>query len=333
MNYLITGGAGFIGTNLCRYLKGKAKKIFVIDNFSAISSKNNLKVLQGLGYVDLIKHDLRNPNIRHLRHLKDIDVIIHLAASCSSSLSVKDPYFDFLCNALATVNVLEYSRNHGKIPVIYASTCKVYSTKLNEIGLKEKKFRYDYEDIKGVDEYFPIDGFSKYSHAPYGCSKYAGDLYCQEYFASYGIPVIVNRMSAIFGFHQHGTEEAGWVYHFVKSKKEGKKITIFGTGKQVRDCLWVSDLCNLFYKQAQKVRTVKERIYNVGGGSGNAISLRETVNYLDKTYGGKMQIEYKDERIGDLKVYISDIEKVRKAFNWEPKVDVFEGIDRLYKSI
>ena len=296
MRILVTGGAGFIGTNLCLAARKKGIKVLGIDNLSKRSSTKNLPLLTKAG-VRFIRADLRKP----LQSLGNVDTIIHLAAHCSTPRSFRKPVSDFLDNALGTLNVLEYARKRGKIPVIYASTIKVYSDTVNRLPIKATRTRYTLLKEKTIDERFPIEPGS---HSPYGCSKYAGDLYCQEYWQSFGVPTVVNRLSTVFGPHQHGSEEAGWIFHFVNSKKQSQPVTVFGTGKQVRDALWVDDLTGLLLKQIDKIEKVKGNVYNVGGGNKNSLSLLELIDRLNRKGGKPLAVKFDKTRRSDLKVFI-----------------------------
>jgi len=323
MNILVTGGAGFIGTNLCLAARTEGLKLTAIDNLSNRSSKKNLPLLKRAG-EKLSLFDIRNPLPRSL---KGIDGVIHLAAHCSTPRSFTDPTRDFLDNALGTFNVLEFARRQGRIPVIYASTIKVYPDSLNRLPIKETKTRFRFTDRDAIDETFPIEPGS---HAPYGTSKYAGDLYCQEYWQSFAVPTVINRLSTVFGPHQHGSEEAGWISHFVSAKMRNQPVTVFGTGKQVRDALWVEDLVELLLIQINHLEVAKGKIYNVGGGKENSLSILELVKYLNQKGGTPMKVKFAKERPSDLKVFISDGSKIRKDLGWSTKTSVWKGIDVLY---
>lgn len=327
-NILITGGAGFIGINLIFFLKTKNLNVIALDNFSSKSSKKNGKLIQDLG-IPIINHDLKHP----LKINSGVDVIIHLAATCSTSKSIVDPYNDFLNNTLSTLSVLEFSRKNDTIPIIYTSTCKVYSTEVNTLPIREGKLRYILSKKRLVNENFSIDGKQLYSHTPYGCSKYVGDLYCQEYFHTYGIPTIINRLSTVYGQYQYGTEESGWVYHFIQAKKYNKKVTIFGNGKQVRDCLWAGDLAELLFLEIKLIKKFGHRIYNVGGGLNNSLSLLELVNLLNRKGGNNLRVAYNKKRKGDFNTYISNLTKVTSETGWKPKVNINDGVDKIFNSL
>ncbi|KKQ13718.1 MAG: CDP-paratose 2-epimerase [Candidatus Daviesbacteria bacterium GW2011_GWA1_36_8] len=313
-NILVTGGVGFIGTNFCLLAASKGHKITILDNLSRKGVEKNLPIIKKLKAVTFKKFDLRKPIPTSVGKF---DAIVHLASSCSTPKSLEYPMDDFLDNALSTLNVLEYARLNGKIPVIYGSTCKVYTTEINK--LKTKKF----------NEFSPTEAKGIYSRAPYGCSKYTGDIYCQEYFTTYGVPTVINRMSAVFGKYQRGSPESGFLYWFIKAKKFGLPIEIYGNGNQVRDMVWGEDIAELFMEQLENINKHKGQIYNIGGGFKNAISLNQAVKYLNNKGGKPLEIKKLPTRPADLEVYISDLTKITKNSNWIPKTSVYDGIDML----
>lgn len=344
MRVLVTGGVGFIGTNVCLSFKDSGLNPTALDNFSKKGSKKNANILKKAG-VRVIEYDVVK---RLSKGFAKFDAIIHLAAIGSTPYSIEHPYEDFVNSALGTVNILEFVRK-VKIPVIYSSTCKVYSSELNLVPTIEKKNRYIWSFAKtklaklrpavvagvskyGVNENFPMDSAGSHPHAPYGVSHATGDLYCQEYFHIYGVPTVVNRMSTIYGPLQAGTETQGWVDWVVTSKLQGKPLDLVTNGKTVRDILWVDDLVNLFLLELKKINKVKGNIFNVGGGPKNTLSIREATEYLDKTGGKKMKFVFGKSRPADQKIYISDIRKVKKTLSWEPSINPSKGINKLLKS-
>lgn len=329
MKILITGGAGFIGTNLAMAIAKRGYSVVALDNFSKPGSRENRRLLTGLSNVKLIRHDIARPLATNLK----VDCIVHLAANVNADKALKNPKRDFAVNALGTLNVLQFARKHGGVPVIYASTCKVYSAKVNALPLKETDERYDFEAIDGIDENFPVDGECRYGHNFYGCSKYVGDLYTQEFHTLFGLPVTINRLSAAYGPHQHGVSGYGWVYWFTKAFKQGLPITIFGNGKQVRDILHVDDLSRLIIDQIENFQKYDGRIFNVGGGKQNSLSLLQLLSIL-RSLNGKgsdRRVTFSPARPADFKVYISDIRKIREVANWCPHISVGEGVERLWK--
>lgn len=326
MKVLITGGAGFIGCNVARYFFDKGsfldKEIVILDNLIREGAQNNLAFIKE---AEFIRGDVRN-NLNLMR-LGEINAIIHCAANPGIPKSINNPVFDFKNNALGTLNVLEFARKND-CPVIYCSTNKVYPEDLiNSIPLYEPLYgkRYEWEQ-KGFPKTNLVGGRP---HSPYGVSKLCGDLYCQEYHAVYGLPTVVNRMSCVYGTHQYGTEEQGWVAHFVFSALTNKELNIFGNGKQVRDMLWIEDLTKLFLLELKEIDKFKGTVWNVGGGHKNTMSLLECIEYLEKRLKIKFKLNFDNWRPADHKVYISNIGDLEKY--WTPTVSPKEGIDKLMK--
>jgi CDP-paratose 2-epimerase len=232
---------------------------------------------------------------------------------------------DFEINALGTFNVLEAARkSKNDTAVVYCSTNKVYGENVNQIPLKEEESRYSFDGSSGVPESLSIDHCE---HTPYGVSKLSGDLYTQDYAKLYGMKTGVFRMSCIYGTGQFGNEDQGWVAHFVISTVTGKPLTIYGDGKQVRDVLYATDLVRAYDMFLES--SIKEAVYNTGGGQDNTISLIELLDTLEEITGKRSKISYSDWRPSDQKVYISDISKAKKELNWEPKVGAEEGLKKL----
>jgi len=327
---LLTGGAGFIGTNLSLFFASKGYQITIFDNFLRVGVKKNAKLLsRKIKGLKIIKGDLRN----HKEIEKAVsgqDIIFHLAAQVAVTASVIDPRTDFDTNALGTFNLLEAARLQKNKPIIiYSSTNKVYG-KMEEMKIVKKKTRYAYKDFPfGISEIMNLD-----FHSPYGCSKGAADQYVRDYYRIYDIPTVVFRQSCIYGPHQFGVEDQGWIAWFMIAISLNKPITIYGDGKQVRDVLHIDDLVRLFYSAVDKIDIAKGKVYNVGGGTKNTLSVwTEFGPLLDRLKGEKIKVSFADWRPGDQEVYISDIRKVSKELNWKPKISVEKGISKLYKWI
>lgn len=323
MKILITGGCGFIGTNVAIEAKKRGHEVIRFDSLIRPLSEENI----GLVDAPLIRGDIRNPE--DFERIPEVDAIINFAANPGVPWSINWPIYDFNVNAKGALNVLEFSKSRGKIPVIFASTNKVYSEEVNDIDMFEYDTRYEWLDkeYKGINEDFPMDSRGKYPHSPYGASKASADLYHQEYFHTYGIPVVINRMSCIYGKHQKGVADQGWIDHFVRVIKKGDgKIDIFGDGKQVRDMLWGGDVARLYLDELENIDKVKGEVFNVGGGIKNTISLIESINYIEKITNKKAELTYHDWRPADQKIYISDITKVKEKLGWEPEIDPEKGI-------
>lgn len=343
---VITGGCGFIGTNIALHARKEGYKVTCFDSLIRPLSEENLPVLKKAG-VDIVRGDVRN--LHDLERLpKSISGLIHLGANPGIPWSINWPIYDFATNALGTLNVLEFSRLNGKFPVIFASTNKVYSEEINLVPVKPKGKRYVWSFTKankkrirpailaginklGINEDFPMDSSGRYPHSPYGVSKATADLYCQEYYHIYDIPTVVNRMSCIYGLYQKGVEDQGWVDWFVRAKVNNQPLNIYGDGKQVRDALFGSDVAQLYLKEFESMEKVKGQVFNVGGGIKNTISLLEAIEHLNKKGGNPLKLVFNPWRAADQKIYISDISKVQKMLGWSPKVEVLAGIDKIWE--
>jgi CDP-paratose 2-epimerase len=327
-HFLITGGAGFIGSNYVNRLLQRGERVTVYDNLSRSGAPFNLKWLQethGKDSFELVIGDVRDAALL-TSTAQNANVIVHLASQVAVTTSVIHPREDFEINAIGTFNVLEAARLSGKKPIVlYASTNKVYGGMENEI-VEELETRYRYADLpQGVAESQSLD-----FHSPYGCSKGAGDQYVRDYARIYDIPSVVLRQSCIYGPRQFGIEDQGWVAWFAIAALTGKPITIYGDGKQVRDLLYVDDLLNAYDASIERIDQVAGRIYNLGGGLENAISVwLEFRPLLEKYLGRKISVDASGWRPGDQKIYISDIRKARQELDWQPAVKVEDGIRRL----
>jgi CDP-paratose 2-epimerase len=328
---LITGGCGFIGSNLADFFAKKGDEVTVLDNLSRKGVEWNKKWLeQGHGKkIRFVNGDIRDAE-KTRAAAKDMDAIFHTAAQVTVTESVKNPRNDFEINAVGTFNVMEAARLSNMNPiVIYTSTNKVYGHGTNLIPLKEGKTRYEYADKEfkdGVPESFSTDADE---HSPYGNSKYTADLYVRDYSHIFGIKGLAFRQSCIYGTRQFGYEDQGWIAHFVISSVIGRGLNIYGDGKQVRDTLFMEDLINAFDMAIKNINRAKGQAYNIGGGPKNTISLLELITLLERLNRRKLETKYFDWRPADQKVYISDISKAKKVFGWEPKVAPEQGISRL----
>jgi len=326
---LITGGAGFIGSNYAyrRILNGD--DITIYDNLSRTGAKENLNWLLSKTQdksFNFIEGDVRDHKML-IKAVVGKDIIIHLAAQVAVTSSVADPQFDFSVNAAGTFNVLEATRVCGEKPlIIYASTNKVYG-EIEDIRVVEEETRYSFKDLPaGVTEKQLLD-----FHSPYGCSKGCGDQYVKDYSRIYDIPTVVFRQSCIYGKRQFGIEDQGWVAWFVIAAVVGKSITIYGDGKQVRDLLFIDDLMNAYDLVIEKKESTKGQIFNIGGGIENSVSIwREFGPILEKIHGEDIPVKIEEWRPGDQKIYISDISKVKKYLGWSPKISVEKGLSLLY---
>ncbi len=327
---LVTGGAGFIGSNYVARLLKRGEQVVIFDNLSRGGSQRNLDWLRGTfgqSAFQLIQADVRDANaIRQAA--RSADVIVHLAAQVAVTTSVTDPRNDFEINAQGTFNMLEAARASGRNPVVlYASTNKVYGG-MEEVRVEEGSDAYYYADFKnGIPESMPLD-----FHSPYGCSKGTGDQYVRDYHRIYGLPTVVFRQSCIYGPRQFGVEDQGWVAWFIIAAVLGKPITIYGDGKQVRDLLYVEDLLNAYDAAQAQIGTAAGKIYNLGGGPDKTMSVwKEFGPILEKHLGRPIPVSWSDWRPGDQRIYVSDISKARRELGWSPAVGVEEGIDRLFQ--
>jgi CDP-paratose 2-epimerase len=333
---LVTGGAGFIGSNIAKFFAEKGNDVKVFDNLSRSkllgkSYKNalyNWNYLKKDGNIQLIEGDITN--FEQLREAcKNVDVVIHTAAQTAVTTSLDDPKTDFLINTLGTFNVLEAARKFCNNPtILFCSTNKVYGNNVNSINVLESERRYTFEDKfkNGISETFPID---LCEHTPYGCSKLAGDIYTQDYAKTYGLKTVVFRMSCVYGPRQFGVEDQGWVAWFTIATLTETPITIYGDGKQVRDILYISDLIQAFDAFLQRRDQLAGEVFNIGGGPENTLSLLELLDLLQELTGKRSQIKFSKWRPSDQKVYISNITKAREKLDWAPKISPREGVKRL----
>jgi CDP-paratose 2-epimerase len=327
-NYLITGGCGFIGSNLTARLLADGERVTVFDNLSRRGTQRNLEWLESLANprLQFIRGDIRDFDaIREVAASEDFDVVFHGAAQVAVTTSVTNPRDDFEVNALGTFNVLEAVRASGRKPVfLFTSTNKVYGG-MEDVKIVDRGNCYDYDGLpEGVPETRGLD-----FHSPYGCSKGAADQYVRDYARIYGIPAVVFRMSCQYGPRQFGNEDQGWVAHFVIAANKGQDINIYGDGKQVRDILYIDDLVRAFRTAAAAISKTQGRIYNIGGGRANTISLLELVEALEGLVGRKINLTFGPWRPGDQPVYISDIRLAAQEFGWEPAIPKLEGVERL----
>lgn len=331
MKILVTGGLGFIGTNVCLEARDRGHEVIAFDNMVRPLVEENIPVLQARG-VKIVRGDVRNSE--DFEKFGTVDAIVHLAGQCGIPYAQINPFYDFQVNILGTINVLEYSRTHGKIPVAFASSNKAYTNITNEMfPMHEESNRYVWNSpIKAMDENLPLDAFGAYARSLYGTSKVSADLYCQEYYQAFGVPTIVNRMSCIYGYYQKGVEDQAWVSWFIRQIKDGDgKINIFGTGKQVRDMLFGTDVAKLYLDEIENIDKVKGKPYNIGGGASNTMSLLEAIAEIEEQLGRKAELTFLPKRHGDQDIWISSITKIKNDLGWEPTISPKQGIERMIK--
>jgi CDP-paratose 2-epimerase len=311
MNILITGGAGFVGTNLAERMLNKDHTVIVIDNLYRQGSEKNLQWLkQKYPQLIYINHDIRQP----IPEIKT-DFIFHTAAQVAVTTSVQNPKEDFEINALGTLHVLELARRND-CGLVFCSTNKVYGDLAN-IPVIEQATRYEYTSLQGISEEQPLD-----PHTPYGVSKAAADCYVRDYARVYGLPNSVFRMSCIYGSKQHGIVDQGWIDFILRKILNNETVSIFGDGKQVRDILHVSDLVNAF----ELAITKPIDVVNIGGGLSNTISILELLEQT-KSFGLNPRHQFENWRPSDQKAFYCDISKAQR-WGWNPIVSKEEGLRR-----
>ena len=320
---LITGGAGFIGVNLAELLLSKGREVVILDNLSRPGSEKNLAWLKNKfnQKFNFIQTDVRDFH-SVAEALTGVSTVYHLAAQVAVTSSVADPQTDFQINAAGTLNILEAVRkNCPEAILIFASTNKVYG-ELTHLTVSEKDNRYLIPDLpEGVSEKTNLD-----FHSPYGCSKGAADQYVRDYSRIYGLKTVVFRQSCIYGPHQFGNEDQGWVAYLTLCALQNKEITIYGDGKQVRDILFVDDLISAFELARAQAEKISGGIYNIGGGKENVLSLLELMAWLKKELKKEIKHKFDAWRPGDQRVYVSDIRKAKEDLGWEPLVSKKEGL-------
>jgi len=327
MRALVTGGVGFIGTNLSDRLLSDGHEIILFDNLSRAGVRHNLDWLKAKHGQQLrfVQGDVRDFDAV-LTAIQNVDVVFHLAAQVAVTTSVSYPREDFLINAQGTLNVLEAARCQQPMPVVlYTSTNKVYGG-LEHLHIAERSSRYEFENLpQGVSEPCPLD-----FHPPYPCSKGAADQHVRDYHRIRGLASIVFRMSCIYGPHQLGTEDQGWVAHFCLTGVRGGHLTIYGDGKQVRDLLYVEELVELMLRAWKNIHHTAGQVFNVGGGPANTISVwTEFRDLLQPLIGNLPSMKFDEFRPGDQKIYVSDIRKAQVQLGWTPSVKIGEGLGML----
>lgn len=324
-NILITGGAGFIGVNAAMRFLQKGWNVTVFDDFSRRGADLNVAFLrEQFPEVSVIRGDVRSVEDVGRAFKHSYDAVLHLAGQVAVTTSVTHPRDDFTINALGTFNLLEAARSSSKPPIVlFASTNKVYGG-LENIEVAEGERRYDFRDLTGgVSEGQPLD-----FHSPYGCSKGAADQYVRDYARIYGLRTVVFRQSCIYGQRQMGIEDQGWVAWFMIAGLFGRPVTIYGNGKQVRDLLYIDDLVDLYERAIERIEVASGKVYNIGGGPANTLSLLEFLDVL-KELGLPLTHASAKERPGDQPIFISDNSKAQRDLQWSPRIGVSQGIPKL----
>ncbi len=324
---LITGGAGFIGSNLARYLIAAGHQVTIFDNLCRRGAEDNLTWLRTQlgGRFRFVRGDVRDWDAVRAA-AAGMQRIYHLASQVAVTTSVADPREDFEVNALGTFNLLEAARTVAQDPIfVYASTNKVYGG-MEEVGIVEGQTRYRFRDHPaGVPESYPLD-----FHSPYGCSKGAGDQYAHDYARIYGLRTVVFRQSCIYGPRQFGVEDQGWVAFFLIAAEVGLPITIYGDGKQVRDLLHVDDLIRAYELAVERVDVSAGQVYNLGGGPDFSLAVwAEFGPMIERLLGRPVPVRWADWRPGDQRVFVADIRKAKRELGWQPSISPQEGIPKL----
>lgn len=328
---LITGGAGFIGTNLAHRLLRAGQPVLLFDNLSRRGVEKNVEWLRAMHgeLVQIEVADVRDAKALR-RAAKRASSVFHFCAQVAVTTSLDDPVFDFEVNARGTLNLLEALRHLDQpIPVVFTSSNKVYGD-LADISMQIRGTRYeptDREVLKnGINEKRPLE-----FHSPYGCSKGAAGQYVLDYARTFGLPAVVFHMSCIYGLHQFGTEDQGWVAHFLIRALKREPITIYGDGRQVRDVLFVDDLVDAFLLTLGEIRSLSGQAFNIGGGPGHTLSLLELLDLIAELREEKPEVKFSDWRPADQQYYVSDIRKFSQATGWAPRMGVKQGVQRLYQ--
>jgi CDP-paratose 2-epimerase len=332
MKILITGGCGFLGSNLAAYALEQGIELAVFDSLYRQGAHLNLAWLQQTGAFRFIHGDIRNTNDveQAVKSFKP-DTVFHLAGQVAMTTSIANPRLDFEINAMGTHNVLEAVRLHvPQASVIYSSTNKVYGD-LEQYAYRETETRYECIDKpKGFDELTPLE-----FHSPYGCSKGAADQYMLDYARIFKLKTVVFRHSSMYGGRQFATADQGWIGWFCQKAIETNNgvlkepFTISGTGKQVRDVLHAEDMVRLYFSAAQKIENVQGQVFNIGGGMNNSLSLLELFALLERKLGIELSYTRLPQRESDQRVFVADIAKIEKMLGWSPVVGVEDGISRM----
>ncbi|WP_022854415.1 GDP-mannose 4,6-dehydratase [Thermodesulfatator atlanticus] len=336
MKYLITGGCGFLGSNLASEVLRKREELIIFDNLYRIGSYENLEWLKQQGDFRFVHGDIRNrEDIEKVIKEEKPDVIFHLAGQVAMTTSIENPRLDFEVNALGTFNLLDAVRKYSpESIIIYSSTNKVYGD-LGWVRYEETETRYIAPDFpNGFPESIPLD-----FHSPYGCSKGAADQYMLDFCRIYGIKTVVFRHSSMYGGRQFATYDQGWIGWFCLKAIEIKKgllkepFTIHGNGKQVRDVLYADDMIELYFKTIENIEKAKGEAFNIGGGMENSLSLLELFSLLEKELDIKMRYKKLPWRESDQKIFVADIRKAQKLIGWQPKVSKYNGIQKMLEWI
>jgi len=328
---LVTGGAGFVGTNLADRIVRDGGRVLLLDSLARPGVEQNLRWLRDThgGRVEVEIADVRNAEAVRAA-VGRATRVFHFAAQVAVTTSLADPVDDFEVNARGTLNLLEAIRARpAPPPLVFTSTNKVYGA-LDDVPLRRRNRRYEPTDaqlrLRGVGEGRPLD-----FHSPYGCSKGCADQYVLDYARTFGLPAMVFRMSCIYGPHQFGTEDQGWLAHFLIQALEGRPIVVYGDGRQVRDVLFVEDLVDAFLAAMSRMASDSAQAFNIGGGPANAVSLLEILDLVAELTGASPEVRFDAWRPGDQRYYVSDTSRFGALTGWRPRVSVAQGVERLHR--
>ena len=335
MKLLITGGCGFLGSNLAAHALTQGIELCVFDNLYRHGSQSNFQWLRGQGNFEFVHGDIRNANdVQRLIARFKPDAIFHLAGQVAMTTSIADPRMDFEVNALGTLNLLEAVRAHApEAVVIYSSTNKVYGD-LEQYQYRETDTRYVcVEKPDGFDEQTPLD-----FHSPYGCSKGSADQYLRDYHRIYGLKTVVFRHSSMYGGRQFATADQGWIGWFCQMAAETRAgtrkkdpFTISGNGKQVRDVLHAEDMITLYFSTLHHAEDAAGQAFNIGGGIANSLSLLELFGLLEIVICQPLQYTTTPPRESDQRVFVADIGKINRLTGWSPRVSASTGVSQMFE--
>jgi CDP-paratose 2-epimerase len=330
---LITGGAGFVATNVADRLLRDGWRVRLFDNLSRAGVTRNVEWITAThaaadaSRVEVIVGDVRDRAA--VRAAVDgVSRVFHFAAQVAVTTSLSDPLLDFDVNARGTLNLLEALRALDRPPsLLFTSTNKVYGH-LDDLPLRTSGHRYEPEDQdiarEGICEGRRLD-----FHSPYGCSKGAADQYVLDYARTFDLPATVFRMSCIYGPHQFGTEDQGWVAHFLIQALKRASLTLYGDGRQVRDVLFVDDLVEAMMRAHDRIDRLSGQAFNIGGGAANTTSLLELIDLIGTLLGERPAYRFECWRRADQRYYVSDIRRFQAATGWAPTVSLRAGVERL----
>jgi CDP-paratose 2-epimerase len=332
MRYLITGGCGFLGSNIASEILKQRHELIVFDSLCRFGSYQNLEWLKEQGEFEFVHGDIRNANdVEHIIKTQKPDVIYHLAGQVAMTTSIVNPRMDFEVNVGGSFNLLNAVRLYSpESVVIYSSTNKVYGD-LEQFQYEEKNTRYSCIDKpNGFDETVNLD-----FHSPYGTSKGSADQYMLDFARIYGLKTVVFRHSSMFGGRQFSTSEQGWIGWFtsqaiqIKNNNLKEVFTISGNGKQVRDLLYASDCVSLYIKAAEEIKTIAGNAFNIGGGINNSSSLLELFSFLENELDIRMTYKQIPPRESDQRIFVADIRKAEELIGWQPLINKNDGIRKM----